>query len=168
MTKGLSRRQFCVVTGAGIVAGACGSGGGGGGGGKDLSAPSDMALGRDMADPTCPANNKLNAGPTTKFAVGAAPTYFGCSHVLVLRDAGGLYAMSAVCTHEGCDVFFATATKDLECPCHQSVFDLNGAVTMSPATIPLPHFAVSVDGGGNVIVDLASPVPAGTRLAVQD
>ena len=28
MTKGLSRRQFCVVTGAGMVVGACGSGSG--------------------------------------------------------------------------------------------------------------------------------------------
>jgi Rieske Fe-S protein len=166
MTKGLSRRQFCVVTGAGIVAGACGGGGGstsGDGGVHDLAAPADMAAGRDMSDPSCPIGNLVNAGAATKFAVGTS-TYFACAHLLVLRDAGGLYAMSAVCTHEGCDVFFAAATHDFECPCHQSVFDFNGAVTMAPATAPLPHFSLSVDNNGNVIVDMGKPVAPTTRV----
>src|SRR5437667_6048404 len=105
MTKGLSRRQFCVVTGAGIVAGACGSGSNHGSDGGDLGVgiPADMTVVRDMADPTCAVNNKLNAGPTSKFAVGTA-TFFQCSHAYVLRDAGGLYAMSSACTHDGCDI----------------------------------------------------------------
>src|SRR5437764_1482663 len=168
MTKAWSRRQFCVVTGAGIVAGACGSGAGGGGdGGMDLAAPVDLAVGRDMTDPTCPVNNQLNAGPTSKFAVGTA-TFFLCSHAYVLRDAGGIYAMSSACTHEGCDVDFATATHDFECPCHQSTFDFNGTVTMLPATTSLKHFAVSLDGSGNVIVDLGSDVPPATRLSIHD
>jgi nitrite reductase/ring-hydroxylating ferredoxin subunit len=172
MTKGLSRRQFCVVTGAGIAVGACGSGagggdGGGGGGGGDLAVSLDMRVVRDLADPSCPVNNQLNAGPTSKFAVGGA-TFFFCAHVFVLRDAGGLYAMSSACTHDGCDVDFKTVTNDFECPCHQSTFDINGAVTMLPATTPLQHFAVSLDGSGNVIVDLGSDVPPATRLSIQD
>src|SRR5207302_1172765 len=112
MTKGLSRRQFCVVTGAGMVVGACGSGGGtggGDGGGGDLGVPLDMTVGPDLADPTCPVNNKLNAGPTSKFAVGAS-TFFQCSHLFVLRDASGIYAMSSACTHDGCDIDFKAAT----------------------------------------------------------
>ncbi|MDB4969282.1 MAG: qcrB 2 [Myxococcales bacterium] len=168
MSSGLSRRQFCVVTGAGIVAGACGAKSGDGDGGvRDLAVARDLAASVDMADPTCPVNNKLDAGPTTKFAVGEA-TFFVCSHVYVLRDAGGLYAMSSACTHEGCDVTFAAATHDFECPCHQSLFDFNGAVTMLPAVTPLPHYAVSRDASGHLIVDLGNEVPAATRLSVQD
>ncbi len=168
MSSELTRRRFCILTGAGLVASACGNGSlPMDGGGVDHGVPSDMAVPADLVNPECPINGKLYAGPTSKFAVDTA-TWFACSRVLVMRDAAGLFAMTSICTHEQCDVMFEAATNDFQCPCHLSTFDFNGAVTMGPATAPLVHYLVTVDGSGNVIVDLQTTVPATTRVAVQD
>ena len=162
----LTRRQFCVVTGAGIAAGACGSSTQSTG--ADLAAPIDLTVTPpDLTDPTCPINNTLNVGPASMFIVGQQ-RFFQCARMFVLRDAMGLYAMTAICTHEGCTIDFAPATHDFECPCHLSTFDFNGKVTALPATMPLGHFACSLDGNGHVVVDLGQTVPATTRLVIQD
>lgn len=161
----LTRRQFCLVTGAGVVCAACGNGSSGGG--NDLAVAHDMVTPPDLLNPECAVGGKLYAGPASKFAVGMS-TFFGCSRVLVLRDAAGLYAMTSICPHEQCDVQFAPNTHDFECPCHLSTFDFNGGLTMGPATTGLVHFAVSLDGSGNVVVDLQTNVPPSTRLGVQD
>ena len=132
----LTRRQFCVVTGAGLVASACGSSPASTDGGDvdhgvpimDLAAPP-----LDLVNPKCAINGKLDAGPAGAFAVGAS-TFFDCARVLVLRDAVGLYAMTSICPHEQCDVMFAPNTHDFQCPCHLSTFDFNGMLTMGPAT----------------------------------
>lgn len=164
----LTRRHFCVLTGAGLVGAACGNGSSKGDGGAfDLGVPTDLRAPLDLVNPECPINGKLYAGQTTQFAVGTA-TWFACSRVLVLRDAAGIFAMTSICTHEQCDVMFAPLTHDFQCPCHLSTFDFNGAVTMGPATAPLVHYLVTVDGSGNVVVDLQTTVPATTRVAVQD
>jgi nitrite reductase/ring-hydroxylating ferredoxin subunit len=73
------------------------------------------------------------------------------------RDSNGLYAMTITCTHQGCDV--APSGSTLECPCHGSKFDSNGAVLQGPAAAPLVHFAVAVDASGNITVDGRSRSP---------
>jgi Rieske Fe-S protein len=66
--------------------------------------------------------------------------------LIVIRvDATSVVALSAVCTHQGCLVEYATSGMDLECPCHASRFDLTGAVTMSPAPSPLKKYVAAVD-----------------------
>jgi Rieske Fe-S protein len=165
----LTRRQFCVVTGAGLVAGACGSSGASGGGEQDLGVADDLSVTRDLTtgDPSCPVNGKLDVGPASQFAVGKTK-FFACARLFILRDATGIYAMTAVCTHDGCTVNFAPATHDFECPCHMSTFDFNGAVTNPPAPLPLVHFACALDPSGNVVVDTNTTVPSSTRLSIQD
>jgi glycine/D-amino acid oxidase-like deaminating enzyme/nitrite reductase/ring-hydroxylating ferredoxin subunit len=55
-------------------------------------------------------------------------------------DAGVLHAVSARCTHLGCDVQFNAAERSWDCPCHGSRFDVDGAVLEGPAVDPLePH-----------------------------
>lgn len=53
-------------------------------------------------------------------------------------------AYSATCTHEGCTVI--PAGKELDCPCHGSLFDLKGAVLRGPARAPLDPVKVSLAG----------------------
>jgi Rieske Fe-S protein len=163
----LTRRHFCILTGAGILGTACGSGSSPSDGGADLAAPMDMASPTDLFEPGCPVNGKLAAGPASRFAVGTQ-TWFQCARVFVLRDAGGLYAMTSICTHMQCDVQFDNIGDDFLCPCHLSTYDLNGNVTMGPATKPLVHFLITLDGSGNVVVDLNTTVTPDTRVAVQD
>jgi nitrite reductase/ring-hydroxylating ferredoxin subunit len=69
--------------------------------------------------------------------------------VLLYRHEGEIYAMGAVCAHEegpleegkfqGCQV---------ECPIHQSVYDLRtGRVVHGPATYAIPSFETRVYEG---------------------
>jgi cytochrome b6-f complex iron-sulfur subunit len=83
---------------------------------------------------------------------------------ILARDAGGLYAMTITCTHEGCDVVPSGTT--LDCPCHGSRFDSNGNVLQGPAGSPLVHFAVTVDASGAITVDGTMQVAASVRTIV--
>jgi len=67
--------------------------------------------------------------------------------VIVVRDAAGYRAFSAICTHLGCLVKWEGTKKEFLCPCHAAVFDQNGAVVSGPAPAPLPTYKVKdVDG----------------------
>jgi Rieske Fe-S protein len=66
--------------------------------------------------------------------------------VVVVRDADGVRAFSAVCTHQGCLVG-SVQDGSIACPCHGSVFDsATGEVTQGPATQSLAEVAVKVEG----------------------
>ena len=66
--------------------------------------------------------------------------------VVVVRDADGVRAFSAVCTHQGCLVA-GVQDGSIACPCHGSVFDAaTGEVTQGPATQALAEVAVKVEG----------------------
>jgi glycine/D-amino acid oxidase-like deaminating enzyme/nitrite reductase/ring-hydroxylating ferredoxin subunit len=52
-------------------------------------------------------------------------------------DDGSLHAVSLRCTHLGCLLWFNSAERSWDCPCHGSRFDVDGAVLEGPATAPL-------------------------------
>lgn len=160
----LTRRQFCVVGGCSLLATACGN--------DAKPAPADMATAQDLAapiddleQPTC--SGKFNAGPQSTLLVGQT-RYFACASMFVLRDALGIYAMTAICTHEGCIVNFVDAQQGFACPCHSSTFDFNGEVTNLPAPHPLQHYSCSFDSADNIIVDTFLPVSSTVRLTMPD
>jgi nitrite reductase/ring-hydroxylating ferredoxin subunit len=105
--------------------------------------------------------------PSRKFRVtlpesmaeGAAVVPAGRS-VALFRDAGGIYAVSTVCTHLGCIV--KTEADGFHCPCHGSRFARDGSVVRGPAPKPLTCLAVRKDGD-SYIVDESSVVPADRR-----
>ncbi len=80
--------------------------------------------------------------------------------VAVFRGAGGVYAVSLICTHLGCVVKQSAAGFD--CPCHGSKFAPDGAVTKGPAPKALPWLAVKRTGAGSYIIDEGKPIPPGT------
>lgn len=71
----------------------------------------------------------------------------------VIGAAGGVYALSAVCTHLGCITRFRSDERVIACPCHGSRFDLEGNVVHGPAPRPLPWLDVTQDSAGNLVVD---------------
>lgn len=76
----------------------------------------------------------------------------------------GVVAFSKVCTHAGCPVgLYQAETRQLFCPCHQSVFDVLEAAkpTSGPATRPLPQLPVGVDGDGFLVALDDFPEPIG-------
>ena len=56
----------------------------------------------------------------------------------VCRDNDGrLHAVSAVCTHRGCNVAWNRGEESWDCPCHGSRFSMDGYVLNGPASMPL-------------------------------
>jgi menaquinol-cytochrome c reductase iron-sulfur subunit len=73
-----------------------------------------------------------------------------------LRRTGGrqVEAFNVVCPHAGCSVEFEPGANRFQCPCHKSVFGLDGRVAdpRSPSPRGLDGLAVSVDADGAVWV----------------
>jgi Rieske Fe-S protein len=111
-----------------------------------------------------PGVGPTDVGALSGFAVGTW-TLNGANGVIIGRDATGLFAYSAFCTHEGCEVDPPSANGIAVCQCHGSEFDGNGTVLAGPARSALEHYAVSVNNG-RVIVDASKTVPATTRTPV--
>ena len=84
----------------------------------------------------------------------------------VIGTAGGVYALSAVCTHLGCIARYKSDEKVIACPCHGSRFDLEGNVIHGPAPRPLPWLDVTEDAQGNLVVDTGIVVPPGKVFKV--
>jgi glycine/D-amino acid oxidase-like deaminating enzyme/nitrite reductase/ring-hydroxylating ferredoxin subunit len=62
----------------------------------------------------------------------------GDDPVAVSRDDDGqIHAVSAVCTHMGCQVSWNDGERSWDCACHGSRFDVDGTVLETPATDPL-------------------------------
>ena len=66
----------------------------------------------------------------------------------IFRTNVGVFAYSAICTHQGCSVNFNSGTKHFQCPCHGAEFDpSNGAkVLAGPARSPLAKIKIKVNG----------------------
>jgi nitrite reductase/ring-hydroxylating ferredoxin subunit len=176
-------------TGSGGEGGPTGSGGASGGSGgrpvrdagrdrgrlRDAGASSDAGSDVDAAlsvDARPPAtgpgpgaacgNGTLDTGMAPQDFAMSTATFFAKDRLFVCRDAGGLYALTAVCPHAGCNV--RTQGRAFRCPCHGSAFDFTGGVTQGPARSPLRHFALCLDDGGNLRVDTGRTVDRAERL----
>ena len=67
---------------------------------------------------------------------------------VLFRTKTGVFAYSAICTHQGCTVSYNSSTKRLKCPCHGAEFDpANGAKAVAgPTNTPLSKVKVVVSG----------------------
>ncbi len=74
---------------------------------------------------------------------------------ILVRDAAGIYALRAVCTHLGCVPAWKPNADSFKCPCHGSGFDRTGRNLSGPAPRPLERFAISLDDSGRVVIDTA-------------
>ena len=131
---GPTRRE--VLVGAGLLAGvgvlaACGTGSSGGGNGGN--APGGQSMGSIAAASDVPVNGALSA------------TLDGKPILLTQAKAGTIVGLSAICTHQGCTV--QPNGSRLLCPCHGSVYGLDGSNISGPAPSPLPPVPVHVVSG---------------------
>ena len=90
------------------------------GGAVQFNAPAKTAL--VMAD-----GGGVNAGGNF--------TYGG----YLTRIGGRLHALAITCPHLGCSYGLDTGGKRFLCPCHGSIFNLEGQVLHGPAVNPLSH-----------------------------
>lgn len=142
----LGRRKLLLVGGGVVCAHAIGCGGS-----EPIVLPKEIAAGNVSAVPV----STLHAVPGAAVAVG--------------RDAGGIYAMSLVCTHQGCDISANGGPVNftvIHCGCHGSEYDNQGRVRLGPSTTPLPHLQVTKDAANELTIHGDTVVPATDRLAV--
>lgn len=121
----ISRREFCGFVGLGMT-GLAGC----------ATAPRLMGT---LTDGVITVPRPTVAEPVVVTAAG-----FSERIVLLPSDDGSYRAMSARCTHLGCDVVIGKG--NLICPCHNSVFDFAGSVVRGPANEPLKEFPVEAHG----------------------
>lgn len=71
--------------------------------------------------------------------------------IMIVRESATEYrALSMTCTHKGCDVDLPSEGS-IQCPCHASTFDLNGAVTHGPAKKPLGRYESSYNADAKTV-----------------
>jgi nitrite reductase/ring-hydroxylating ferredoxin subunit len=108
----------------------------------------------------------VSAGSIASLPSGALRLVDG-ENVFLGRDEEGLYAMSAICTHQGAAISApATTAAVVVCPRHLSMFDRNGAVLRGPASQPLQHYRVDVAPDGAITIQVAQPVSSTARTPV--
>lgn len=92
---------------------------------------------------TVAASEQLPEGGVRAFDLGAVVGF-------VARTDGVVAAVSGTCTHQGCRLKLNAPSRQLDCPCHMTVFALDGELVAHQLPVPpgpLPHIATrEVDG----------------------
>jgi len=67
---------------------------------------------------------------------------------VLFRTKTGVFAYSAICTHQGCTVDYKASAKKLVCPCHGAQFDPfnNAKAVAGPTNVPLEKLKVAISG----------------------
>jgi len=94
-------------------------------------------------------------------AIGA----YGTDHAVVSDTLGLMCIDSAACPHLGCAVPWCQTSQWFECPCHGSRYNKYGEWTGGPAPRGLDRYVSFVDGEGQLVVDLSSPITGPARTA---
>ena len=64
---------------------------------------------------------------------------------VVRTDETNVVAYSPQCTHLGCAYHWEDKRNQFVCPCHESMFSIDGKVQGGPAARPLDRYAVRVE-----------------------
>jgi cytochrome b6-f complex iron-sulfur subunit len=89
------------------------------------------------------ASADLAQGAVQRFDLGSVVGF-------VTRDASGVRAVSGICTHLGCRLNLDNATRQLDCPCHNTSFAVDGALLhyqLAKPPAPLPQLQVREQDG---------------------
>ncbi len=69
-------------------------------------------------------------------------------HIWAIRHGGTeVTVYSPICPHLGCHFDWNPSTKHFECPCHGSVYSLDGKVLGGPAPRPLDTLSTKIENG---------------------
>ncbi len=96
------------------------------------------------------ASSEVSEGTMHAFDLGSVNGF-------VRRVNGQVEAVSGVCTHQGCKLWFDQNIDQLRCPCHSTSFSPAGMVVTHALPIapkPLPHFEVRERNG---VVEVLAP-----------
>jgi cytochrome b6-f complex iron-sulfur subunit len=164
-TPSTTRRQLMVTTSAAAAAAAAAVTA------DRLLLPGDHPA-RDAAPTAAGGDMTPSGGSWQPVAVSSDVTADGVMHPFehdsligfVRRVDGHLEAVSGVCTHQGCQLWFDQPDDRLRCPCHSTSFSPDGqllAYQLPIAPKPLPQFQVrEVDGTIEVFAPAEPTTPS--------
>jgi menaquinol-cytochrome c reductase iron-sulfur subunit len=75
----------------------------------------------------------------------------------VVKSANQVVAFGPQCTHLGCAYHWDDSKSEFLCPCHSSLFAMDGKVISGPAPRPLDRYQTKVEGKKLLIGHLNSP-----------
>ena len=122
--------------------------------------PGDVLVrdGDESKTPLTPGDIADNAKPVIAWALepatGVVRSGSRFNRLVIGRLGDQLFAFTAICTHDGCDVTDWLADEHmLSCPCHFSKFDPKdaGRVKDGPAPRPLPQLPLTIADGKLVV-----------------
>jgi thiosulfate dehydrogenase [quinone] large subunit len=111
--------------------------------------------GKSFATTSAPMNTAANkAGKKivklASLKVGGTKNFIAASGApaVLFRTKNGVFAYSAICTHQGCTVDYSAQYKALLCPCHGAMYDpfSDAKVLSGPTNRPLDKVKVAVSG----------------------
>jgi nitrite reductase/ring-hydroxylating ferredoxin subunit len=85
-------------------------------------------------------------------------------HMLVVRENGKIFAVTAICTHK--QALLTIDHNQIYCPRHKSRFNFEGKPVPKPSGVigqakkPLSRFAITIDAQKHIIVDTSKPIDA--------
>jgi menaquinol-cytochrome c reductase iron-sulfur subunit len=71
---------------------------------------------------------------------------------VIKHSPSSLTVYSPICTHLGCHFTWNEKTAHFECPCHGSVFDIDGKVLGGPAPRPLDTLPYKIENGSLLVM----------------
>jgi len=85
---------------------------------------------------------------------------------IVMKPDRSVVVFSPNCPHLGCGYRWFSADLRFKCPCHGSVFDIDGRVLAGPAPRPLDTLDVKIDGGRIFVKYQAYQLGTASKVAV--
>ncbi|ALR13591.1 (2Fe-2S)-binding protein [Mycobacteroides saopaulense] len=122
-----------------------------------VAVTTDRLITPSLDRPPAPGEIVPNTGSWQRVAAsstvpegGVHPFDLGFVSGFVRRVGGQVEAVSGICTHQGCKLWFDGAHDRLQCPCHTTSFTTDGRVITHQLPIaprPLPTFEVRETAG---------------------
>jgi nitrite reductase/ring-hydroxylating ferredoxin subunit len=143
-------RRAALVAGLGVAAGALG----GGLLGKELGSLGGRSP-LSASSPVVPVDGRwTDVGALTDFADGQAQQVrAGAVGAFVYRRGESVTAVSSICSHLPCELWWEKGSSLLECPCHPVSFNPDGKPSSASYTLPaLNEVKTRITSAGRVEV----------------